>query len=111
MRISDWSSDVCSSDLRAGRRRGARVLAAVHVLRCAAADHAVRRPATAIVTITVIVTVIVIVLRCSLPFSRVFTAIRRRSPSVTASDRKSVVWGKRVQVSVDLGGRRIIKKK
>src|SRR3546814_17769848 len=32
--------------------------------------------------------------------------------AVTAfGDRKSVVWGKRVSVRVDLGGRRIIKKK
>src|SRR3546814_21005507 len=34
-------------------------------------------------------------------------ALRLRSPGI---DRKSVVWGKRVSVRVDLGGRRIIKK-
>src|SRR3546814_19763882 len=32
-------------------------------------------------------------------------------PAGLRSDRKSVVWGKRVSVRVDLGGRRIIKKK
>src|SRR3546814_17051545 len=31
--------------------------------------------------------------------------------STTSEDRKSVVWGKSVSVRVDLGGRRIIKKK
>src|SRR3546814_13806583 len=31
--------------------------------------------------------------------------------TVPLEDRKSVVWGKRVSVRVDLGGRRIIKKK
>src|SRR3546814_16330827 len=41
-------------------------------------------------------------------------AIPGIGPSVakkTAADRKSAVWGKRVSVSVDLGGRRIINQK
>src|SRR3546814_16702353 len=40
--------------------------------------------------------------------------LRQRRPRVllsTIRDRKSVVWGKRVSVSVELGGRRYIKKK
>src|SRR3546814_16872196 len=36
---------------------------------------------------------------------------RRRSPHKANTDRKRVVWGKRVSVRVDLGGRRTIKKK
>src|SRR3546814_19568989 len=84
MRISDWSSDVCSSDLRlragpiavsgaaGGRRRQA-------VERTSnAASPASGRPET--------------------------------STEVT-SDRKSVVEGKSVSIRVDLGGRRNIKTK
>src|SRR3546814_17380523 len=36
---------------------------------------------------------------------------RERSQAMAFSDRKSVVYGKSVSVRVDLGGRRIIKKK
>src|SRR3546814_11097843 len=36
---------------------------------------------------------------------------RPRASEVLPVDRKSVGWGKKVSVSVDLGGRRIIKKK
>src|SRR3546814_13551274 len=72
MRISDWSSDVCSSDLAPPRR------------------------ATATWTSS-----------CGPP-ALWATA---RSPTRTCVDRKSVVLGKSVSVRVDLGGRRIIKKK
>src|SRR3546814_9935309 len=68
MRISDWSSDVCSSDLTC----------------CSCWD---RNSADGLAT-------------------------PRRPRSVMANtDRKSVVLGKSVSVRVDLGGRRIIKKK
>src|SRR3546814_1335457 len=79
VRISDWSSDVCSSDLRAtaplSRRRG--------------------RPRRA---------------------DRGLAGRSWRSSSASGgrpgrADRKSVVSGKSVSVRVDLGGRRIIKKK
>src|SRR3546814_12841179 len=43
---------------------------------------------------------------CALPSSE-----RGNRESITGSDRKSVVSGKRVSVRVDLGGRRTIKKK
>src|SRR3546814_21155280 len=67
MRISDWSSDVCSSDLPTRRDQPSRP-----------ARGRAGRPA---------------------PTPR------------RAADRKSVVEGKSVSVRVDLGGRRIIKKK
>src|SRR3546814_15830512 len=69
MRISDWSSDVCSSDLGRGG-----------VVR--AGDMA-----------------------CS------SASPRRRAVRAPSADRKSVVQGKSVSVRVELGGRRIIKKK
>src|SRR3546814_11968988 len=70
MRISDWSSDVCSSDLL-GRP----------------ARYPPRRGGGA---------------------SGLQGLLRSRR---TAEDRKSVVYGKSVSVRVDLGGRRVIKKK
>src|SRR3546814_16758681 len=88
MRISDWSSDVCSSDLRLAQLRGLRrdllikgndvidrALDRAFEILAADLEHAPRRNA------------------------------------VGDQDRKSVVSGKSVSVRVDLGGRRIIKKK
>src|SRR3546814_12188179 len=84
MRISDWSSDVCSSDLASvPARRGGRAL-----------DHGrvrLRRAGRR--------------LRDRLEPDAAEEEPRRRG------DRKSVVSGKSVSVRVDLGGRRIIKKK
>src|SRR3546814_5830164 len=85
MRISDWSSDVCSSDL---------VLAD-------AFDH----PAPDLLA--------------EVPGLDVFGEDRALGVGLhhlglvghLGKDRKSVVWGKSVSVRVDLGGRRVIKKK
>src|SRR3546814_16936438 len=90
MRISDWSSDVCSSDLRVrievigGRQwnvpRQARTANQFHGLACPER----------------------LTPRHDMQMMR-----RGQAPA----DRKSVVEGKSVSVRVDLGGRRIIKKK
>src|SRR3546814_16163502 len=82
MRISDWSSDVCSSDLRS-----AAWLAPPDVRRRHRQEQA--RPQ-------------IDALRGAID-----DALRRLSPK---SDRKSVVQGKRVSVRVHLGGRRILQK-
>src|SRR3546814_11059769 len=118
MRISDWSSDVCSSDLPPGRpqrfdqpaqpdpdrRRGARA-DAVHLLHgTGPAPHPdpisqARHPARD---------------AGRTQPSAAQAQHRQRDPadlSVVAADRKSVVTGKSVSVRVDPGGRRIIKKK
>src|SRR3546814_11610660 len=76
VRISDWSSDVCSSGLPGD--------AGVPGAACLRQRRARRTRAG---------------------------AVRRRAGAEAGRDRKSVVWGKRVSVRVDLGGRRIIKKK
>src|SRR3546814_17437767 len=97
MRISDWSSDVCSSDLEGivivrGKPGELAVLSREiddHRRRKAAVDRK-HRPA-AIRT----------------QRHRHFGAIEQHEPL----DRKSVVWGKRGSVRLDLGGSRIIKKK
>src|SRR3546814_13493136 len=85
MRISDWSSDVCSSDLNPApmsyslsRQRHLLARVRFHASR----DHIQ-----------------------SFSRSPVLTRVAR------GQDRKSVVEGKSVSVRVDLGGRRIIKKK
>src|SRR3546814_15154255 len=79
MRISDWSSDVCSSDL--GPHRDMPVL----VGKARLAQPQARRVDDG--------------------------RDRRHDTALSAPDRKSVVSGKSVSVRVDLGGRRIIKKK
>src|SRR3546814_16339671 len=82
MRISEWSSDVCSSDLARLEELPGRRLT---IIRRRTGANARNRP------------------RHFPPPS----ARRRRSPA----DRQRVVSGKSVSVRVDLGGRRIIKKK
>src|SRR3546814_16649269 len=94
MRISDWSSDVCSSDLILADELADGYLAmrladaqtgpsALSLAPPAYPMDAVRGGVEATVTVTVDVN----------------------------ADRKSVVEGRSVSVRVDLGGRRIIKKK
>src|SRR3546814_16275552 len=79
MRISDWSSDVCSSDLRSGHRGWQRQPEGISI---------------------------------ALGISPRARRSRRSDGSATrVLDRKRVVWGKSVPVRVDLGGRRILKKK
>src|SRR3546814_14057441 len=93
MRISDWSSDVCSSDLCRGsrlRRRPADRRRSQPRSPAPVRRHVPRQRSQA---------------RSDAPGSR--RAWRRAA----RQDRKSVVSGKSVSVRVNLGGRRIIKKK
>src|SRR3546814_12770815 len=87
MRISDWSSDVCSSDLPVMFYNGA------------TADARWR----------------IGWISFSPDFSYVtgggLEPLLMPPPAKERTDRKSVVEGKSVSVRVDLGGRRIIKKK
>src|SRR3546814_20613768 len=93
MRISDWSSDVCSSDLRCRRAcRHARRRGPVHRLRT---DRRGVRPYRT-------------------RHARRAAADREQACAPEAGDiseRKSDEEGKSVAVRVDDGGRRIIKKK
>src|SRR3546814_20694475 len=87
MRISDWSSDVCSSDLgdradrceRRRRRRGPRPRIT---------SPAARRPAP--------------------PALHAARVSRAAAPPARRRDRQSVVKGKSVSVRANLGGRRLI---
>src|SRR3546814_15452564 len=108
MRISDWSSDVCASDLCSYQRDALYKIAPPRLnyrsrhqmdasplrklpqgLRRATSDSFATRRA----------------MKTSL------MARGRISATPLAIDRKSDVQGKRVSVRVDLGGRRLIKKK
>src|SRR3546814_18849323 len=120
MRISDWSSDVCSSDLdalgRIGFRRSQSVAyrpscadcsACVSVRVCAgefvpsnSQKRNLRRNGDLVAT------------ACK-PWAteEQYTLLRSYLASRHPADRKSVVSGKSVYVRVDLGGSRIHKKK
>src|SRR3546814_21105315 len=106
MRISDWSSDVCSADLPC------RSLGAAPRPGCGAALPAARAPRPADRHLAAAVPRLVgdRAGRCGGQPRSIMAALsllrRRRRP-----DRKSVVEGKSVSVRVDVGGRRIIKKK
>src|SRR3546814_18510426 len=114
MRISDWSSDVCSSDLDETvddapqvfrLRQGGLDLLVLHQgsrqigeHRLAVADRAVEPPAVETVT------------HLLSPFIPGFAheADCAAARQVSRRERTSVVWGKSVSQRVNLGGRRII---
>src|SRR3546814_17904887 len=89
MRISDWSSDVCSSDLG---------FPAAPVADCVVADRLLREPGLRTMG------------RPPRPGRlRGLDVQGRDGGCCIPGDRKSVVKGKSVSVRVDLGGRRVIK--
>src|SRR3546814_14443688 len=115
MRISDWSSDVCSSDLQhgdlvldsgtlAGDRRGTGARARQLRLRAAAIDA--RGDAAFIARADPIVGT-----RISGDGAVEQRLLRVQAAQPPVIDWKSVVEGERESVRVDLGGRRCITKK
>src|SRR3546814_13851146 len=99
MRISDWSSDVCSSDLNGDRTFG-------HGTFTVAELKGNRRTTKCACTLTVAA-------QTRLNISRRFTCKLRRPHDGWPGrrDRKRGVSGKRVSVRVELGGRRCITNK
>src|SRR3546814_18040285 len=103
MRISDWSSDVCSSDLRAVHRHRHAHLAErnaveqdLHVV-----DRVDRDARLADIAGNARVIAVIAAMR---------RQIERDRQPLLPGDRKSVVSGKSVSVRVDLGGRRLFQK-
>src|SRR3546814_13518745 len=106
MRISDWSSDVCSSDLV-----GAKNMAEPRKVTLGAMQggnwviQEGLRPGDRVIVSGL----------QKVQLGQPVRIAKPRSPGSAAkpqpADRKSVVSGKGVSVRVDLGGRRIIKKK
>src|SRR3546814_14437513 len=92
-RISDWSSDVCSSDLSARPTPTDSMLTAIEFCAPARICETTSRPSASVPS-----------------QSSEEGAGRRRRILMAVGDRKGVVWGKSVSVSVDIGGRRRFKK-
>src|SRR3546814_18194407 len=103
MRISDWSSDVCSSDLAFERLMHVASVVTPNLpeLETLGGEAAILRPGCHLVAKGGHAEGREIVDRLLSPGGR----------SRELRDRKSVVSGKSVSVRVDLGGRRIINKK
>src|SRR3546814_17982405 len=114
MRISDWSSDVCSSDLpkitvitRKAYGGAYDVMASKHLR----GDLNYAWP-TAEIAVMGAKGAVEIIFRGKTPEEIAERTAEYEARSAAArQDRKSVVSGKSVSVRVDLGGRRIIKKK
>src|SRR3546814_12929599 len=114
MRISDWSSDVCSSDLGTLSPPDNYMIPKSIIDRLAAA--------VALVILAPFLAVIAILVRFDSSGPAIFRQERigyRGKPFIvykfrtmrTRTDRKRAVYGKSVSERVDLGGRRTIKKK
>src|SRR3546814_18116443 len=108
MRISDWSSDVCSSDLGRHQRRRRSLIA--HAPPCQGRGSVAGQAFAALRLPTV-------PLGASSHrhdghgwLAELLIVIEKGRASI-CGDRKGGVWGKRVSVRVNYGGRRLIKKK
>src|SRR3546814_20542665 len=104
MRISDWSSDVCSSDL--GMRAVKDFGQFSNLVPRPTLPHSIPRMPSRILALSA----------SSAAISAMISSGSRSGASSAlfgffTEDRKSVVSGKSVSVRVDLGGRRTIKKK
>src|SRR3546814_15935002 len=111
MRISDWSSDVCSSDLHlAGEIAGNRK-ADTHVAARRREDHSVVADQIATQVDQRAAGVAGVDRGVGLDEVMVVAHARRVLAQHRTTDRKSVVKGKSVSVRVDVGGGGIMKKK
>src|SRR3546814_16204095 len=110
MRISDWSSDVCSSDLAEARALLAKAEAD-------ADDLMTRRAAMAEDKIAAAERQAVADVRAHAAEAAtdaagaIIAQQHGARPDKTPIDRKSVGWGKRVSVRVEIGGRSSLTKK
>src|SRR3546814_21075122 len=108
MRISDWSSDVCSSDLVVPEHGRDTEL---HALARDAVRALLESPTTQLVDVSTAVARKAGDLRVKHGL-HTWDAVHLATAILAGvADRKSVVSGKRVSVRLDLGGLRIIKKK
>src|SRR3546814_15163544 len=94
MRISDWSSDVCSSDLSTLSRQAR-----------SGKHRTCGNPGQGTTRIR-----LQVAMQCAFPKGQECCGVRLQRPKADRAsdgeDRQSVVWGKSVSVRVDLGGRR-----
>src|SRR3546814_14965320 len=119
LRISDWSSDVCSSDLpsrRSGRRSFRLSLSISATAGCVGFIYtSPARTARAMIRLFKHYVPNAVLLLGLLDIILLLAAAELgwviRAHQIDLADRKSVVEGKSVSVRVDLGGSRIIQKK
>src|SRR3546814_16625118 len=130
MRISDWSSDVCSSDLHVLEIVGAVVPGRAVHLGCAgwlqraeefvvvvfgAVEHQMFEQVREAVQAGRLVLAADVIPDVDRDHRRLVILVDNERQTVRQPealiDRKSVVWGKSVSVRVDTGGRRILKTK
>src|SRR3546814_13441640 len=107
MRISDWSSDVCSSDLRRARSRAADVEGTHRQLGTRLTDRLCGNDADRFAEVDAMTTGQVTAIAVRADAERQLAGDRRTHPE----DRKRVVEGKTGSVRVDFVGSRIFKKK
>src|SRR3546814_17489434 len=107
MRISDWSSDVCSSDLVQRNSSGSSRVRSWTMYHPGSVGRSVRagicRPLMAVAASESVIS-------CPLYFG-MYGPVRAACLNLPPAARKSVVQGQIVSGGVDLGGRRIIQKK
>src|SRR3546814_13231670 len=103
MRISDWSSDVCSSDLDASPEPAGGLTSISSLIRIV---FGLPAPAKDRSSWLAMESFLISAWRIAVSIFAL-----GRASSFSPKDRKSVVSGQSVSVRVDLGGRRIIKNK
>src|SRR3546814_13938417 len=106
MRISDWSSDVCSSDLILPGSLKSLVVVDLKL-------DVVEKNLAHVHSLLFLESDIIVLRTAQHPVSYVQSRCEKRhhpACRTVAADRKSVVKGKSVSVRVALGGRRIIRK-
>src|SRR3546814_20683571 len=101
MRISDWSSDVCSSDLRTGRVHQLPVTNRTRPVTSGGSTGRVVAGNTARSRQTLV----------GNHAGQLHDGVQACNAQAASADRKSDVEGKGVSVRVDLGGRRGLKNK
>src|SRR3546814_10973461 len=112
MRISDWSSDVCSSDLfrRIGLDHFARPSDPLAIRAAAGTLHRNFQGYTTEVGDVLLGFGPSAISTLPQGYAQNIPSVASWRQAVQARDRRGVVEGKSVHVRVDLGGRRIIKK-
>src|SRR3546814_13359874 len=111
MRIGDWSSDVCSSDLSVEKDDSGEAMVAAAIAAFGRLDIVVANAASPQAASFHKLSLADFRAVFDVGFFGTLHLVHAAWPRLRDQDRTSVVSGKSVSVRVDLGGRRIIKNK